>query len=134
MGSVVWRFAILPIYRHGGCGDGPCPFPNLRLAQLDGGEPVGVMPAAHVANFVGTELEWRDPATNECRQKIVTRQALLLEIDDLDIDLVDLGVGILRVKLPVNFPGNAQGEYRQPNLIGCCDALDVEIATDPAPA
>ena len=131
--SVVWRLAIFPVHRHRRRGDGPHPFPDLRLGQLECGESVGVMPAAHMAYLVRAKLERRYPATNECRQEIVTRQALLLEIDNLDIDLVDLGIGVLRVKLPVNFLGNAQGEYRQPNLIGSCHALDVEIAMDPAP-
>ena len=86
-------FPPFPVIGHGSLGYGLDPSPDLGLGQLNGGDPVGIMPATHMANLVCPTLKRRYPATNECRQKIVGLQAfVVLEAEDDLVDLIDLGV------------------------------------------
>ena len=125
-------FPPFPIVRHCGLGYGLDSTPDLGLGQLNGADPGWIMSATHVANFVCPQLKWRNPATNECRQKIIGLQALVVfKAEDERMNLVDLGIYLLLVKVPVELGRWADIECRQSDHVGGSCVLHIEERPEP---
>ena len=89
--------------------------------------PVGVMPAAHMADLVGSVLKRRYPAADKCRHKIVPRHTLTLELDYKFVDLIDLVAQIFRIVLPVRmYRWRAYDELGEANVVDIGGVFNIE--------
>jgi len=117
---------------HQRLGNSLDPTEDLGLAQLMSRGPVGVEPAAHMADFVGSLLEWRDSATNKGPQKIVSCQDFSDEDLDLFMDNLQLGVPVLWIEVPVGLRiRGTEDELWQPDLVLVGRVLHVEERPEP---
>ena len=64
------------------------PAKNLRVAQLEGGGPVGVAAETHVAQLVGALLEGRDSVAHERDHSILVAQSEFLQLREPLVNLV----------------------------------------------
>ena len=132
-------FTPFPGIRHlrpGNCLDVS---PDRGLAQLISAGPGRVVSATHVADFVNSVLEGGDSAANESFQEIIACQPFPLELVDELVNLVDLGVRLLWIELPIKLlRGSTEAECRQVQEIGVVRALvrvlHVEERALPLPA
>ena len=133
--SVVGFFAPFPGIRHLRPGNGLDSHPDLGPGQLAGRHPGRIMSATHVAYFVNSALEWGNPATDKCRQEIISRHSFPIELGHDLVNLVDFRDNFLRVKPPVELlHGRADYEFRQAYHIDLGRILHVEERPEPFPA
>ena len=91
----------LPLGHHPGHADGLDLRPDIGFRELDGGDSVGVVSAAHVAYLMPSLLQRQDSAANESSHQVVQRELpVFLELSDVIAVSLDLGI-ICREVVPV---------------------------------
>ena len=61
----------LPFWFHVSLRDGLDLRQYLRLLQLKGGHPGGILAAAHLADLMGEPLKWGNPPGDKCAQQVI---------------------------------------------------------------
>ena len=94
-------FAPFPILCHLRPGYGLDVPPDLGLVRLICACLVRIKRATHVTYLVNPTLERGDPATNECRQQVISRHTRFLKLLNDPVDVVDFLNLLPRVVPPV---------------------------------
>ena len=92
-----------PVLHGGGLGDLPHPKVDLVLVEFDRRHAGRVKVPAHVAHLMRSVLEWADSAGDEGPKEVISGHPLFLELEESGVELLDIGVFLARLVLPVVF-------------------------------